>query len=170
MTNTTRETALWMSDAPCYTADSGYSLTLYVADNGAIMLAAEGNGCGDDIMLDGIDGWSDADINEQYRLLNLDQLRDDAAALREAGREDDADWLGGWIDRAEEARDHNVVVHADMMWGEATEDDVDRFVEALRAHGYTWAASAHLAGSLEGDSSGITEAEWQRIMDETFNR
>ena len=167
MTTTTRETALWMSDAPCYAADSGYSLTLYVAENGAIMLAAAGNGCGDDIMLDDINGWSDADINEEYRMLNLDQLRDDAAALREAGREDDADWLDGWIDRAEMAR-RNIVIELDHMGSEATEDDRDQFIEALHDEGYTWARAAR-DGEM-GDCTGITEAEWQRIMDETFNR
>ena len=170
---TTRPTAAWMSDHPCYVADNDennpYRLTLYVADNGAIMLAADGNGTGDDIALESIDGWGDADINEKYRQFDLDQLRSDANALFEAGRENDWNYLDQWCDRAEEARDHNIVVHANMMGGDATEDDVDRFVDALRANGYTWAASAHAAGSAEGDASGITNFEWQRIMDEAFN-
>ena len=158
---------LWISDTPCYSEARGYSLTLYVADNGEIMLAAEGNGCADDIPMDDIDGWSDADINEQYRSLNLDQLRDDASSLRESGRDDDADWLDGWIDRAEMAR-RNIVIELDHMGHDATEDDRDKFIEALHNEGYTWARAAN--DGEEGNTDGITDFEWSRIMDEAFNR
>lgn len=165
MTKTTRETAIWMSDTPCYSEAGGYSLTLYVASDGMIMLGADGNGCADDIVLDDINGWDDADINEEYRMLDLDQLRDDANAMREAGRDDDADWLDGWIDRAEMAR-RNIVIELDHMGPEATEDDRDKFIESLHDEGYTWAMAAE---DEIGNCTGITEAEWQRIMNETFN-
>lgn len=166
MTTKTRENALWMSDTPCYSEAIGYSLTLYVAEDGMFMLGADGNGCADDIAVDDINGWSDADINEKYRMIDLDQLRDDASALREVGRDDDADWLDGWIDRAEMAR-RNIVIELDHMGQDATEEDRNKFIEALHNEGYTWARAAE---DEMGDCTGITEAEWQRIMDEAFNQ
>jgi len=126
-----------------------------------------GNGCGDGYALEDIDGWSDADINERFRLLDLDVLRADAAAVREIGREDDADWLESWIDRAEQARDHNICVCLEHMGSDATDEDLEQFIAMLRAEGYTWAERSL---DNEGDTSGITDAEFERIMDITFNR
>lgn len=59
------------AETPCYinsadTCGNPYRLTPYVAANGEIWLAAEGNGCADDIMLEDIDGWAADDIKEKW--------------------------------------------------------------------------------------------------------
>ena len=166
------------ASAPCYinaadTCGNPYRLTLYIADNGAIMLAAEGNGCGDDFMLEDIDGWSDADINERFRHIDTNALAQNVEELREAGFTAEADYVWDWLCHADSARcvgdpchAHNLMIDLESMGDSATDDDRERFIEALHREGYTWAKAAD--GS--GDCSGITEAEWQRIMDEAFNR
>ena len=80
MTTTTRENARHVCAEACYidenssTPDNPYRLTLYIANNGAIGLAADGNGCGNDIDVEDVDGWSDADINSKYRQLDHNVL------------------------------------------------------------------------------------------------
>lgn len=179
MTTTTRDNARWISEAPCYIADNDdhnpYRLTLYIADNGAIMLAADGNGCGNDIALEDIDGWSDADINEQYRHINTTALARNVEGLRAAGFADEADYVWDWLCHADSARCEGDPCHADnlvvelaYLGDEATAEDLDHFVDALHADGYTWARAAN--DGEEGDTSGITDAEWSRIMAEALNR
>ena len=56
------------AETPCYIHDSTfnpYRLTPYVTTNGEVWLEAEGNGAGDDIMLEDISGWSKEEINEK---------------------------------------------------------------------------------------------------------
>ena len=176
---TTRPTAAWMSDRPCYVADNDennpYRLTLYVADNGAIMLAADGNGCAGDIPLEDLDGWADGDINEQFRHIDTNVLAHDVQELRNAGFADAADFVWDWLCHADSARcegdpchAENLVVELAHLGDEATEADLDRMIEALHRNGYTWARSA--TGGEAGTTDGITDAEWQRIMDEAFNQ
>lgn len=163
---------------PCYVADNDaqnpYRLTLYIADNGAIMLAAEGNGCGNDIELEDIDGWSDADINERFRHIDTNALAKNVQELRDAGFPDAAEYVWDWLCHADSARcegdpchAHNLTIDLESMGDAATEEDRDRFIAALHRNGYTWACAAD--GDKLGDTTGITEREWQRIMDETVN-
>lgn len=165
-------------DEPCYIAENDehnpYRLTLYVADNGAIMLGAAGNGCGNDIPLEDINGWSDADINEQFRHIDTNALARNAEELRLSGFADEADYVEDWLCHADSARcegdpchAHNLTIDLESMGDCATEADRDQFIEALHREGYTWARAA--SDNEVGDTSGITESEWQRIMDETFN-
>ena len=181
MKQTTRSTATWMSGHPCYVADGDernpYRLTLYVADNGAIMLAADGNGCASDIPLEDIDGWSDADINEKWRLIDTNVLAHDVQELHDAGFTNEADFVWDWLCHADSARcvgdcthtpAENIVVELAHLGDEATEADLDRMTEALHRNGYTWARSA--TDGEAGTTDGITDAEWQRVMAEAFNR
>jgi len=164
---------------PCYVADNDthnpYRLTLYIADNGAIMLSAEGNGCANDVELEDIDGWSDADINEQFRHIDTNALAENVKELRNAGFPNEAEYVWNWLCHADSARcegdschAHNLTIDLESMGDAATKDDLDKFIEALHRNGYTWACAAD--GSNLGDTTGITEREWQRIMDETFNQ
>ena len=109
MTTTTRESARHVCATPCYIDDNNsapsnpYRLTVYVDGNGEIMLAAEGNGCADDIALADISG-DDADsIRETWGHIDTDALRDNAAELRAAGLDDEADYLLAWASRKDEA-------------------------------------------------------------------
>lgn len=174
--NYQNEKAKIICSTPCYDAENDesnpYTLTLYVADNGAIMLGAAGNGCGNDLALENIDGWSDADINEQFRRIDTNSLAKNAQELRAAGFGAEADYVEDWLFHADSARcegdpchAHNLTIDLESMGDSATDDDRERFIEALHREGYTWAKAAD--GS--GDCSGITEAEWQRILDKTFN-
>lgn len=162
---------------PCYIADNDvnnpFRLTLYIADNGAIMLASEGNGCGDDIPLEDIDGWNDADINEQFRHIDTNALATNVNELRDAGFPDEADYMWDWLCHADSARcegdpchANNLTIDLESMFAAATEEDRDKFIEALHDEGYTWARKSE---DGTGDTSGITEQEWLRIMDKTFN-
>ena len=174
--NYQNETAKIICSEPCYNAGNDehnpYTLTLYVADNGAIMLGAAGNGCGNDLALEDIDGWSDADVNEQFRRIDTNSLAKNAQELRAAGFDAESDYVEDWLSHADSARcegdpchAHNLMIDLESMGDAATEEDRERFIEALHSEGYTWAKAAD--GS--GDCSGITEAEWQRIMDKAFN-
>ena len=97
MTAYNNDTARIVCAVPCYVADNDannpYSLTLYIADNGAVMLGASGNGCGNDIPLDDIDGWSDADINERFRNIDTNALAANVTELRDAGFATEADYV-----------------------------------------------------------------------------
>lgn len=175
--NYQNETAKIICSMPCYDAENDesnpYTLTLYIADNGAIMLGAAGSGCGNDIALEDIDGWSDADINEQFRHIDTTALADNVTELRAAGFANEADYVWDWLCHADSARcegdpchAHNLMIDLESMGDAATEEDRQMFIEALHREGYTWARAVN--DNETGDTSGITEAEWQRIMDETF--
>lgn len=178
MTTHNKEIAKIICSRPCYIADNDthnpYRLTLYIADNGAVMLGASGNGCGDDIPLEDIDGWSDADINERFRNIDTNALAANVTELRDAGFTTEAGYVWDWLCHADSARcegdpchAHNLTIDLESMGDAATEDDIDKFIEALHEEGYTWARKAD---GETGDTSGITEREWQRVMDKTFNQ
>lgn len=89
-----------------YSMESGMTLTPYVNDKGEIWLASEGNGCGDDVLLYDILGWTHDDIEREYGLdLDIDAMREDADEIAAAGDEDSADWLRSWCDDYERLRD-----------------------------------------------------------------
>ena len=169
---------IYKSGTPCYTKPGDESnpfreyLTLESTIPGGedrfFWIVQDGNGCGGGYALKDIDGWSDADINESFRQLDLDTLRDDAKALRDMGRADDAEWLESWIERADRARHDNIIIDEDMI-GEAaiTAADVDKVVEALHRKGYTWAYSNHETAT-RATLDGITGDEWTSILDEVF--
>ncbi len=169
----TYRTARYICAQPCYidpdspTPENPYRLTIYSVKGGGMMLAADGNGAGGDIVLEDVDGWSDADINEQYRRIDLDAISGNADEFSDAGLEDEAEWLDAWADRVDKARSNTLNVCIDHLGSEATEDDVNRMVAALRAEGYYW---AYHSDATHGDVSGITDAEWQRIMDKVFHQ
>lgn len=96
------------AETPCYinsadTCGNPYRLTPYVAADGEIWLAAEGNGCADDIMLEDIDGWAADDINEKWGDIDLNALRVGADEIA-AGDSDAADYIRAWADTCEQAR------------------------------------------------------------------
>lgn len=81
------------------TCGNPYRLTPYVTDNGEIWLHAEGNGCGDDIALYDLGGWSHDELVREYGLdLDIDAMREDADEIESAGDADSADWLRSWCD------------------------------------------------------------------------
>lgn len=88
------------------TCGNPYRLTPYVNDVGEIWLASEGNGCGDDIVLNDLGGWTHDDIERDYGLdLDIDTMREDADEIEAAGDADNADWLRSWCDDYERLRD-----------------------------------------------------------------
>ena len=121
MNDYTNTTARHICAEPCYIADNDdnnpYRLTLYIADNGAIMLGADGNGCADDIPLEDIDGWSDADINSTYRKLDHNALVRNIDELRAAGT-DGRRWLMD-LEREEKERTgiHTLKVKFNRVFG-----------------------------------------------------
>ncbi len=82
---------------PCYVDANNaarfnpYRLTVAVREDGAVALLAEGNGNGDDLLLD--------EGAEEWAHLDADALRDNAEELRAAGFVEAADWIA---ERAEE--------------------------------------------------------------------
>ena len=90
-----------------HSMESGLTLTPYVNDKGEIMLASEGNGCGDDVPLNDIFGWTHDDIEREYGLdRDVDAMRADADEIAAAGDADSADWLRSWCDDYEALRDN----------------------------------------------------------------
>ena len=81
------------ASTPCYA--NGMTLTPYVADDGEVWLASEGNGCGDDVMLEDIRGWAVDEINAKWSGIDLDALRDGADEIG-AVDEDEADYIRAW--------------------------------------------------------------------------
>ena len=61
------------ASTPCY--ENGITLTPYVTDDGEVWLASEGNGCGDDVMLEDIRGWAVDEISAKWSDIDLDALR-----------------------------------------------------------------------------------------------
>lgn len=173
MTTTTRDNARHVCDEPCYidekssTPDNPYRLTLYIADNGAIGLAADGNGCGDDIWLEDVDGWSDADINREYRKLDHNALVRNIDELRAAGFEDEADWLHDWECHTYEAKNAAVDVTLERMGSEATEEEAEKFAAYLRADGFEGARVRENHDWTYQDA--ITDADWESAMQNCFN-
>ena len=165
------ENAIYVSPVECYHLgrldENGLRGRFYVDAAGECWITSEGNGCGDDIPLVDLAGVPIDAINETFRFVDLDVIASDRDNLRELGRGDLADWLDGWIHTCESAR-RGVVVELDHMGDEATYKDRDRLIEALHANGYTWARLSR--GAAPGDLSGITDAEWDRVMAETFNK
>ena len=166
----TNEGKIYTSPECCYQYDNDENNPLrgrlYVGADGNLWISSEGQGCVNDYTLDDIDGWTPADINDVFRGLDLDVLSRDADRIRQLGRHEDADWLRNWIETAEAAR-RGVVVELAHMGSEATEEDREKFIEALHREGYTWARSAR--DGEEGDTSGITDQMWDYIMHEAFN-
>ena len=67
---------------------------------------ARGNGCGDDIVLKDICGWTHDDLEREYGLkFDIDAMREDADEIEAAGDSDNADWLRSWCDDYESLRD-----------------------------------------------------------------
>ena len=60
------------ASTPCYA--NGITLTPYVTDDGEVWLASEGNGCGDDVRLGGVNGWTVDKINAKWSDFDLDAL------------------------------------------------------------------------------------------------
>lgn len=86
------------------TCGNPYRLTPYVNEDGEIWLASEGNGCGDDVMLEDITGLTNTEICERWKDVDLDALRADADEIRAAGDADNADWIEDWCRTCERAR------------------------------------------------------------------
>ena len=97
------------AETPCYinTADTcgnPYRLTPYVRIDGEVCLAAEGNGCADDMVLADIAGMTAEEINEQWGDIDLDALRIAADEIAAAGDEGAADYIKAWADTCALAR------------------------------------------------------------------
>ena len=93
---------------PCHinradTCGNPYRLTPYVAAEGEIWLAAEGNGCADDIKLEDIGSWTADEINNQWSDIDLDALRAGADEIA-AADEDAAEYIRMWADNCDRAR------------------------------------------------------------------
>ena len=81
------------------------TLTPYVNDKQEIWLASEGNGCGDDVAMCDIYGWTYNDVEREYGLeLDIAAMREDADEIEAAGDVDNADWLRSWCDDYEMLR------------------------------------------------------------------
>lgn len=172
---------IYKSATPCYIADSDESnpyreyLALHtLGDDRYFWIEDDGNGCAGGYAVEDIDGWSDADINEIYRNIDTSVIAADVERLREMGYTADADWLWDWLSHVDSARctgdpchAHNLTIEVDLLGSDADEADIDNLIEALHAEGYTWARRA--TDGERGDTSGITDREWQRIMDSVFN-
>lgn len=100
-----RENADFVCEEPCYveqnskTPDNPYRLTIYINKDGVVMLGAEGNGCGNDRMLDNIYDNEDERIVEEYAGFDLNVMYLNAYELRKAGFVLEADYVVGWIER-----------------------------------------------------------------------
>ena len=86
---------------PCY--ENGITLTPYVTEDGEIWLASEGNGCGDDIMLEDTNGLTAEEINAKWSDIDLDALRAGADEIA-AADEDAAEYIRMWADNCDRAR------------------------------------------------------------------
>lgn len=86
---------------PCY--EYGITLTPYVTEDGEIWLASEGNGCGNDITLEDINGWTAEEINAKWSDIDLDALRAGADEIA-AADEDAAEYIRMWADNCDRAR------------------------------------------------------------------
>ena len=81
------------ASTPCHV--DGMTLTPYVTDDGEVWLASEGNGCGDDVMLEDISGWTVDEINAKWSDIDLDALRVGADEIA-AADEDAAEYIRAW--------------------------------------------------------------------------
>ena len=88
-----------MTSTPVYRTNDGMTLTPYINENGEIWLASKGNGCGDDVMLKDVEGWTEDEIAAEYEDIDFAAMRADAEEIRAAGDAENADWLVGWIER-----------------------------------------------------------------------
>ena len=86
---------------PCYV--DGMTLTPYVADDGEVWLASEGNGCGDDVMLEDISGWTEEEINAKWSDIDHDALRVGADEIG-AADEGAAEYIRSWASNCELSR------------------------------------------------------------------
>ena len=89
------------ASTPCYV--NGITLTPYVTDDGEVWLASEGNGCGDDVMLEDINGWTEEEINAKWSDIDLDALRVGADEIA-AADEDAAEYIRAWASNCELSR------------------------------------------------------------------
>ena len=81
------------------TCGNPFSLTPYVNDRGEIWLASDGNGAGNDVMLQDLCGWSRDDVEREYGSdIDIDAMRKDADEIEASGDADNADWLRSWCD------------------------------------------------------------------------
>ena len=104
------------ASTPCYA--NGIMLTPYVTDDGEVWLASEGNGCGDDVMLEDISGWTVDEIDDKWSDIDLDALRVGADEIG-AVDEDAADYIRAWASDCGLLRGSQVGV-------EDTHEDEDR--------------------------------------------
>lgn len=81
------------ASTPCYV--NGITLTPYVTYDGEVWLASEGNGCGDDVMLEDISGWTADEINAKWSDIDLDALRVGADEIESVDK-DAADYIRAW--------------------------------------------------------------------------
>ena len=89
------------ASTPCYV--NGITLTPYVTDDGEVWLASEGNGCGDDVMLEDISGWTEEEINAKWSDIDLDALRVGADEIG-AADEGAAEYIRSWASNCELSR------------------------------------------------------------------
>lgn len=91
-----------------YQDPNGHTLTPYVNDKGEIWLASEGNGGGNDVMVEDVDAWAAEEIVETYAGLNVDAMRAAAMEFLMDGCTDAANWLENWCDTVARAREASV--------------------------------------------------------------
>ena len=95
---------LFLTTDPVYvskddTTGNPYRLTPYINEKHEIWLHAEGNGCGDDVMLEDVEGKDEVEIARENGEFNLDAMHEFAEEIRKSGFVDEADWLVDWCDR-----------------------------------------------------------------------
>ena len=101
-------TIIIRAKTPCYinkNDDCGnpIRLTPYVK-GGEVWLASEGNGCGNDIVLEDLSGWTDREIDGTWCDIDLAALRVGADEIESAGDKDSADYIRDWASTCEQAR------------------------------------------------------------------
>ena len=87
-----------------YSNDNGFSLVPYVNDNGEIWLKSTGNGCGDDVMVQDVEGWTSEEIMHEYESIDTDAMLVAADEIEAAGDCDNAEWIRGWCGLVKSAR------------------------------------------------------------------
>lgn len=116
-----------------------HTLTPYVNDDGEIWLASNGSGCGDDVMIDDVTGWTANDINDHYRSIDLDAMEVAADEVEAAGDRESAEWIREWVRVCRDAMTVYATIDSRRDGtGDEYTDEFDSEAEAVSAAERDW--------------------------------